>query len=763
MSRARTVLVALAAVVMVSGVVGAATSVVSIHTTANDFNTGSPNGFDVEGSGTSAQLAWRGGDTGAAVSLSDDFGTFQNRRVGIEFSPNRPLHGVEFTHDSNADTVYILDASGTVVAQQPLSSSTATITAPGTLDAGQIYYLAVERSGGVTTTAVVGTGSTAELNVTGDGYANGAQSTGYAITSIAGITAKSDTTYVSAAHDADEPVVGFVDLSAVADAKATVTWQGFDGTSWVDVASQTYTTAGNKSLALSGGYSQWRVRVAATETAIDTYDVVIADEGVTAPTAAPSVDNATASPQGNPTLSSAPTLSVDGTDADFATTQGDTVTVRWFVDGSQVATTTETANGTWSYDPETTAGSTQWRVEVTDSYGHTTQSQTFSFTTPAELEIYNESAPNSLINGAEVEIRYFFDESDPQNSLVVTRTTNDGTVDMSGLPADKPFVVVAKADGYQSRRIYVKSLFATQQIYLLPDAEESVTVTFDLQDYSGEFPQENTVLIIQRALDDKYETVHADRFGAAGEFPATLRFGARHRLIVRNTETGAERVVGPYTPIVNTQQTITVQSQGDPTLATDVRVTMKPGLRQVQNGSAVSVTASIASDAGRLDSYQVRYLVKEPASTQTATLATATGTQPTGETISETLDLTGRAGAQLLVVVEYTMTDGTTHTETVRYRITDSYGSQIGLLPTLESMPTLLADGTTDMVTTLISVVAALAMLASAASLGASTEAVGITGVVTLAGFGVIGWVGYGLVFAAGGAWVAMSALRRVV
>jgi len=266
----------------------------------------------------------------------------------------------------------------------------------------------------------------------------------------------------------------------------------------------------------------------------------------------PTIDDASLSP--NTTSQSvndvdAITLQADVTDPDFP---DDTVNVSFYVEGQYVGSDTLQDAGTASVTiSENTAGEYNWHVEAEDGYGQTDTSNTATFLVPNELRVYNESSPQSLIESSgtttvEITVRFF-----GPDDLVVERTTTDGTINMSGLPADRQFVVTARADGYHDRRIYVESLLDQQEVFLLPETAPSVYNVFELVDRSGNYDADSTILIIRRPLDTaqsnglEWTTVSGDYFGAVNEHETYLRFERRHRLIVKNDD-GDRRIIGSY-------------------------------------------------------------------------------------------------------------------------------------------------------------------------------------------------------------------------
>lgn len=443
--------------------------------------------------------------------------------------------------------------------------------------------------------------------------------------------------YTSQPHQLSNVQTGYVDLATVRDARAQITWQGRQGGGWTDVATQTVTTAGNYTTDLSTEqYAEWRVRVDMTTTGFDP-QVTLTTEGVAAATAAPSVANAAASPQGNPTLTSAPTLSIPVADADFATTQGDTVDVTFRADGTPIETISINSNQTVEYQPDTVTGTTDWSVEVTDSYGHTVTSNTFTFTVPSALTVANVSEPRTKLTSGEIEVRLFQEGSD----TVFERTASGGDIALQGVDADANYFVKADAPGYYERRTLLTGIFEQRGIYLLNKSAPAATVAFQIEDRTGNFGAGSTIQL-ERALntsdtpsgESRYQVVAGAELGSKREFVTTLEKRVRYRVIVQS-DTGQERQLGAFTiqqdsrridllisgidqsftttsgPVVNTTQTISGSGATrsktvtfryvDPTNQTDA-LTLR--VHEAGNPSNVFATTSASPGATPLGTFQ---------------------------------------------------------------------------------------------------------------------------------------------------------------
>lgn len=183
-------------------------------------------------------------------------------------------------------------------------------------------------------------------------------------------------TYVSANHSATDTTQGWTDVSVLTNATATVTWEGHDGSSWTQLNQTTITSAANHTYTWSEfGGDTVRVNVTVeNDTANGAPAFELDSEGVQFQARDPEAANL--DPDGT-TISGQTSieLSVDVSDPDFATAQGDSVEIEWTFDGSVVDTQTVTGNGTYSTtvsgleDDEYT-----WNVSLADDYGGTTES-----------------------------------------------------------------------------------------------------------------------------------------------------------------------------------------------------------------------------------------------------------------------------------------------------------------------------------------------------------------------------------------------------
>lgn len=235
-------------------------------------------------------------------------------------------------------------------------------------------------------------------------------------------------------------------------------------------------------------------------------------------------------------------ISVDVTDDDFDRSHGDSVDVVFYdaSDDIEIGTDTLTSAGTASVEwSSVEGGENSWYAVATDSYNEETTSSTYSFETPAELTIRDESNPDEIITDAGNATVTFFGDDD-----VFERPVENGVVDMSGLPLDQRFIISVQVDDYVTRQAIIESVTQQQDVYLLPETADAVDVRFRLSDPAGRFVPEDTTLFVERPItrdnETVYRTVAADQFGANG-YAVQLERDQRYRLRVVSDE-GRSRV-----------------------------------------------------------------------------------------------------------------------------------------------------------------------------------------------------------------------------
>lgn len=231
------------------------------------------------------------------------------------------------------------------------------------------------------------------------------------------------------------------------------------------------------------------------------------------------------------------------------------VNVTFDLDGETVGEETITANGTVTTDVDVSdLGEHQWNVTAVDAAGQTETLNT-SFRTPDQLTVREEHDPETVVDDTTLTLRFYTVDGE----IAIQRETDDGTLNMTGLP-NSDFVVFVESDEHYDRRVYLADIFEQEDIFVLNATEfpreedDAVASRFQYTDLTGQFPRAETTLQVQRAIDingdgrSEWETVAGDFWGAGGEFEVVLEQGQRYQLVVEHRESGRSMNVGTHIP-----------------------------------------------------------------------------------------------------------------------------------------------------------------------------------------------------------------------
>lgn len=525
----------------------------------------------VQGSGTSADVVGSSGGSVGPITGNSTYSTSGERGNILQPKTSISEISIELMDDATPTQFEVRDnSSGTTLGTSSISGGSATVSGLS-ISQGQDVRLIFDAGGSsYTVDRILGNGVAPRSSSAFDLYGTsgaGNPTTGKILITkrVTVSTTLSDgqtTRYVGANHSADAVRGGRVNIS-LSDATASVDWEAYSGGSWSTVASDSLSD-GITTTTFGPVDGPVRADISTTATA-DSPTIEIHNESALFQAADPTGGNA--DPTGD-INSYDGDVSLDVSDADFRLAQSDSVTVTADNSTGQIGQTTVTSNGTVTFPYDAAAGSNSLTWTLTDSYDGDQITISQSFSTPAELEVYNETSPSQLADDTTLQFRFFADG----NQQVVSKSVSDGTVSLDGLPASDRFVVTVSDDNtkYHGRRIVIESLFDQQEIYLLPLGADSVTIEFFLQDFTGgTYPPEETQLTIEKPVEKdfngdgnettQYQTIFGDTFGAEGGFPAILEQGARYRLRVDNQD-GNQRLLGSYT--ANADATETLQIKG---------------------------------------------------------------------------------------------------------------------------------------------------------------------------------------------------------
>ena len=379
---------------------------------------------------------------------------------------------------------------------------------------------------------------------------------------------------------------------------------------------------------------------------------------------------------------------------------------------------------------------------------------------PSELRVYDEQNPDQLLSDVDNMTIEFYDQSASNPDNIESVEVVNGVADMEGLDPTVSFVAVANADGYANRRIFVDSLYETQELYLLNESADSVTVGYELEDFSGNYPQAETVLVIERNIKGEWTPIQGDFFGSTGKFTASLLRDTRHRMRVVNVETGEERVIGAFTPQQSAEETVTILPDGS--------ITVDRGLEQIHAQPAIgSIPAAQAAEFGvdiqegeqEITSWSIEITLMQ--NTTETTLATRNGSGTGVETF--TLDLTGADGGTVMAVVDY-QTATSSGTVRLSREVRENYAGAEGLLGGLISIGDGLNAGEDtgpSSASMMASLFISLLVTGGVARVSTSADVMGISALMSVTGFAILGWVPMSLLFAATVGFGTMIALRR--
>jgi hypothetical protein len=133
-------------------------------------------------------------------------------------------------------------------------------------------------------------------------------------------------------------------------------------------------------------------------------------------------------------------------------------------------------------------------------------------------------------------------------------------VNLTNLPVHDPMLVTVESQGNYKRRIFLKSIYQQSSIYLLDNESTANTVRFTLDDKTGQFPQDDSILFITRPVSDdqstQYQIVASSQFGVEG-FTEDLESGTRYRLLIEGPS-GQQRVLGAFTPAADETVPLTI-------------------------------------------------------------------------------------------------------------------------------------------------------------------------------------------------------------
>ena len=217
---------------------------------------------------------------------------------------------------------------------------------------------------------------------------------------------------------------------------------------------------------------------------------------------------------------------------------------------------------------------------------------------PSELSI-RDVTDGSVINDTETGVSLTpVDATEPSTE----QTTDDGRINMTGLPIDTRFAAdFAPEDNYFDREIRLPARINQQPAYLLPDdgSTASVSPRLTVDDETGRFNEEASTVRLQRPVPTEsgteYRTVAGDRLGADG-FSTALQRNQRYRVIIVDPTAGQTHVT-TVTPRTNEPTAVPIKDVQYGTTESISGINISTAYRRPERGDRLAVNLSNVQSA----------------------------------------------------------------------------------------------------------------------------------------------------------------------
>lgn len=565
--------------------------------------------------------------------------------------------------------------------------------------------------------------------------------------------------YVGDGHDFGRVEGVFANVTEAQDVEWQLTAEEWDGSSWNQIATQDgLRSEENRTLFFDAtSTDKTRVKVNLTVSGPNP-SFRMDDEGILWQPSAPAISNR--SPQdGISDEDGNITLSADVDDIDLGTPQGDSVTVRFYLDGSVNGTYTITSNETVTHDitgmsPE----EHEWFVEAEDSHGATATTDSRTIFTGPVMTFKDVDNPETVLDNDTIEAE--FDDGDEVEVL----TTDNGRIQLSELPDGRPLTVRVNPEDnlshFLTRQVVLGEVKHNTSVYLLNGSSNTgVSIRFVVEDHTGRFPDDSTRIVVRRALNVSGNTTYtnvASGLQGVNGFTTILAQDITYQIEVENTDTGETKEFGSYT--VSASETVTLEIHDDGVVKTvpdQPFLSMNPDNQVVYNGSN-PYNATVDAGGYDLSSYTVEFVKLNGTET---VLKSFSGTNSDGETFDTVID-ESESGARIQVRLSWTSTDGISGTDNHTYVIRFKPNNEYGLLPVLGNVVTSLPSSTQDQFTSFMAFVITILAIGYAAST-MSSDAAGLVGLASIGFFVVISWIPAAWLMIAGVAWLAGWGVRN--
>lgn len=179
---------------------------------------------------------------------------------------------------------------------------------------------------------------------------------------------------------------------------------------------------------------------------------------------------------------------------------------------------------------------------------------------PDNLTVYNESAPENVVDDRELNAQFF----DLNGDKITEASTTNGVFELDELDDSEFAVRITDSQGdYADRQVIIKDITRQQSAYILNTntSVQTVQPTFQIDDETGNYDPTTSRVYIERGLNisnsTTYQTIAAEEVGTDG-YTETIEAEQRYRIIVENQD-GDRRVLGKFSASDSNTYTLTVE------------------------------------------------------------------------------------------------------------------------------------------------------------------------------------------------------------
>lgn len=206
----------------------------------------------------------------------------------------------------------------------------------------------------------------------------------------------------------------------------------------------------------------------------------------------------------------------------------------------QLFSTTVTNGSEVSYSYSAPPGETTWYAELTDGEGVTERTRNYTFRTPGIVDLYEAPPFQNLSQDVTVIVR----QADGDYRREETVTGQE--LDLVNAPDDQLVIRFYDAgSALRNQTLAVNDPADNTSAVIYKSNNQTYSQLFALDDKTGIFEREETIVRLDAFYDGSYRSVSGDRFSAGNRAGVALLGNETYRLVVRN-EDGDVRSLGDF-------------------------------------------------------------------------------------------------------------------------------------------------------------------------------------------------------------------------